>query len=66
MRKLLKVTNDEFKETYGLSKEDLLRKYPFSNNSIKEMQNWDENKGIFEEGLNARRKWFIKIWKRTI
>ena len=56
IRKLLKITNEEFETSYGISKEELLKRYPFTNDSIREIQTWDENKEMFEEGLNARRK----------
>lgn len=42
-RKIFKITNEEFKNTYGLAREELLSMYPFTMESLEEIKNWEEN-----------------------
>lgn len=42
IRKVLKITNQEFENTYKMSKEDLLSRYPFVFGSIEEINSWNE------------------------
>lgn len=48
VRKIFKVTNEEFEITYGISRENLLKRYPFTNSTIIEIENWVENKELKE------------------
>jgi len=47
-RKILKITNEEFENTYGISREELLEKYPFKESTILELEEWPENTDLKE------------------
>ena len=54
-RKVLKTTSAEFKETYGLSKEELLQKYPLTPQIVESIINLPQNKELvqkYEENKN--------------
>lgn len=48
-RKVLKTTNGEFEEIYGISKDELLKSYPINENIIEMIKKWDENKELVEK-----------------
>ena len=58
-RKVLKTTSVEFKETYGLSKEELFQKYPLTNKVVEAIVNLPQNKELvqrYEENKNNPRR----------
>lgn len=48
-RKILKVTHTEFEEMYGIKKEDLLSKYPFTAEALREIMDWESNREFVEK-----------------
>lgn len=48
-RQITKVTHTEFFESYGISKEELLNKYPFNNDAQLEVISWPENKEFLDK-----------------
>lgn len=48
-RKVLKTTNVEFEEIYGISKNELLKRYPLGNSVIEKIKSWDVNKELVKE-----------------
>ncbi len=48
-RKILKVTHTEFEEMYRIKKEDLLSKYPFTAEAIREVMDWESNREFVEK-----------------
>lgn len=53
-RKIFKITNEEFETSYGLSRDKLLERYPFTIDSVKEIQMWEENRLLLEGDINVR------------
>lgn len=53
-RQITKITNEEFKKSYGIDKASLMRNYPFDHNAQLDVISWEENKqllnNIFENG----------------
>lgn len=47
-RQVTKLTHSEFEDSYNISKEDLIRLYPFDNNAQLEVVSWEENKELFD------------------
>lgn len=47
-RKLIKTTNDEFEQIYGISKADILSRYPVPENILDILLSWDENGKVRE------------------
>ncbi len=47
-RKLLKITNKEFEEFYGISRDNIVSKYPFTKDSLKNVLSLDYNKEVVE------------------
>ena len=45
-RKVFKTTNTEFKDFYGVSKEELLRLYPVNESVIEEIKGWEQNREL--------------------
>ena len=48
-RKILKVTHTEFEDMYGIGKEELLFKFPFTHDSLKDIMNWEANREFVEK-----------------
>lgn len=48
-RKLLKITNEEFMKSYFVSKEELLKMFPFDYSCMAEVMSWPENKEIVDK-----------------
>lgn len=48
-RKILKVTHTEFEEMYKINKEDLITKYPFTKEALKEIMEWEANREFVEK-----------------
>lgn len=48
VRQITKVTNDEFKNSYGVGKDELLLMYPFDNEAQLDVISWPENKKLLE------------------
>ena len=47
-RIILKVTYTEFEEMYGIKKEYLLSKYPFTAEALREIMDWESNREFVE------------------
>lgn len=47
-KKIFRITNDEFLETYGITKEKLITNFPISEEGLLEILSWEENKEIYE------------------
>ena len=47
-RQVTKLTHNEFENSYKISKEELLRKYPLDNNAQLDIVSWEENKELLE------------------
>lgn len=56
--KLLKITNEEFVETYNISKETLINRYPFDKKALDKVKNWPENKEFLQMGESKHEKSF--------
>lgn len=54
-RKILKVTHTEFEEMYKIKKEDLLAKYPFTKEALKEVMEWESNREFVEKYEEKRK-----------
>lgn len=48
VRQITKITNEEFKSSYGARKQDLLAKYPFDNQAQLDVISWPENEKLLE------------------
>lgn len=47
-RQITKITHEEFKQSYGISKENLLQMYKFDNDAQLDVISWPENKELLE------------------
>lgn len=47
-RKILKVTHSEFEEIYRINKKDLLSTYPFTQEALEDIMNWESNREFVE------------------
>ena len=56
VRKVFKITNEEFKNTYEITKEELLQQFPFTVSSLQEIKAWDENLRLIEEIQNEKNR----------
>lgn len=48
VRKIFKTTNEEFESIYGISRENLLKQYPYNDKTIIEIEDWYENRDLKE------------------
>lgn len=48
-RKIFRITNDDFFKSYGLTKEELIKKYPINEEGLKNILSWEENTEIYEK-----------------
>ena len=48
-RKILKVTHTEFEEMYKINKEELLSKFPFTKEALKDIMSWESNREFVEK-----------------
>lgn len=51
-RKVLKNTSEEFLTSYKINKQQLLKLFPFNNNSMKIICSWNENEEIVNKLIN--------------
>ena len=47
-RQITKATHKEFQNSYGISKDELLKKYPFDTDALLDIVSWPENKEILD------------------
>lgn len=52
IRKVLKNTNQEFENTYKVSKDELLSRYPFVHGTLNEINSWNEKYMEIKESQN--------------
>lgn len=56
IRQIIKNTNEEFRYSYDVDKNTLLRLYPFDNVAQLDIVSWPENKQLLENIYNSGRK----------
>lgn len=56
IRKITKITNNEFATSYGIEKEELLKMYPFNNKAQLDVVSWEENEDILNNIYNKGKR----------
>ncbi len=56
VRQITKITNEEFKNSYGIDKDILIKTYPFDNNAQLDVVSWKENKELLNSIYNKGTK----------
>lgn len=55
IRQVSKLTHQEFETSYKISKEELLKHYPFNNKAQVEVVSWEENKELLDNIYGSRK-----------
>lgn len=55
VRQVVKLTHSEFEDSYKISKEELVKRYPFDNDAQVEVVSWDENKELLDSIYGSKK-----------